>query len=190
MAYDQMPMRSISDQLRREAIHWTLQHAESFTEHQITHDVKYQPLTPMRRIPLIVPALVISSFLCDTAIHPLTQQFAPNSYIRKDILLQTLDRRVTERMAHDSPLARMLHLIDRTMHADSLRRTGKRLIETGFSYIRSEAINGFQSRGGVDREEIGAETHIWSILDMCAVESEMSGALVGVVGEIDICYLR
>jgi hypothetical protein len=46
----------------------------------------------------------------------------------------------------------MLHLVDGAMYANRLGRAGERLVERRFLDIAAEAIDSFETSGGVDRK--------------------------------------
>jgi hypothetical protein len=156
--YDQMSMRRIPHQLGRKPIPWALQHAERLPKHQITHDIKDQPLTPMRRVPALIPplssALLVAKSCIFISAAPPPKQFTPHPHIRQNILLQIPNRTVRESRAHHPPLTRMLHLIDRTVHAHRRRGRRKRLVEIRFLDITPKPVDGLESRGRVDGKQI------------------------------------
>lgn len=55
-------------------------------------------------------------------------------------------------MAHDSPLPRMLQLINATVHIDCCLARGKRRVKVGLADIAAEAVYGFEGCCGVDAE--------------------------------------
>jgi hypothetical protein len=80
----------------------------------------------------------------------------------------------------------MLHLVDGGVYANCGRCAGKRLIEACLAHIGSETVDALEPRGRVHREKVGPETHVWTVLEVRILEGEVTGALVGVVGEVDV----
>ena len=83
----------------------------------------------------------------------------------------------------------MLHLVNSAVNADCLWCAWESFVEGCLLDVGAEAIDCFQSGCSVDGEQVGSQTHICAILLMCAVESEMSRAFVGIVSEVYICDL-
>jgi hypothetical protein len=83
----------------------------------------------------------------------------------------------------------MLHLVDGGVHADCCWCAGECLIEACLAHIGAEPVDGLEPCSGVDRKEIGPQTSIWAVLEVCILEGEMTRALVGVVGQVDVCEL-
>jgi hypothetical protein len=133
-------------------------------------------------VPLAVPAFVVCSLFRSTIVTSPPKHLAPNTDIGENVLLQAFDRRVTESMAHDSPLTRMLHLVDRRVYTNCLRGAWKCFIEARLANIATEAIDSLQSSRSVDGEQVWSESYIGSILDMCTVESKMSASFVRIIG--------
>jgi hypothetical protein len=140
----------------------------------------------MRCVPLVIPAFVVCPLLGNTAINPLAKHLTSNTHIGEDVLLQALDSRVTEGVAHDSSLARMLHLVDCRVYADRCWRAGESFVEASLADIRAEAVDSLQSGRCVDGKQVWSETNVGAILDVGAVECKMPAALVGVVCQIDV----
>ena len=181
-------MRRIPHQLRRKPIPRTVQHAKRLPKHQITHDIKHQPFTPMRRIPVAIPrlspVLLINCILISAAAAP--KQLTPHTHVRQNILLQIANRIIRESRAHHPPLARMLHLINRTVHTDCRRGRRKRLVKVRFLDIAPEAVYRLEPGRRVDGQQIRTQPDIWAVLLVSVVECEMSRSAVGVVCEPDI----
>jgi hypothetical protein len=183
-----MSVCRITHQFCRKSVPWALQHAKGLAEDQIAHDIKYEPLTPMCRIPLSVPALVISQLL-RMAVCSLAKHLAPNPHIREDVLLQGFDCGIAKSVAHDSSLARMLRLVNGRVYADCFGRAWECFVEAPLSYVGTETVNCLQTSRCVDGKQVGAKAYIWPILDMCAVQRKMAATFVRIVGEIDVCDL-
>ena len=81
----------------------------------------------------------------------------------------------------------MLHLVNRTVYADGLWCAREGFVKRGLLYIGPEAVNCFQARGGVDGEQVWAQTDMCSILLVSAVEGKMPRSFVRIVGEVDVC---
>jgi hypothetical protein len=89
-------------------------------------------------------------------------------------------------MAHNSSLARMLHLVNRRVHADCFGSAWECLIEASLSNIRAKTVDSFEACGSVDGKRVRSDADICSVLDMCTMKRKMAATLVGVVGEVEV----
>ena len=77
------------------------------------------------------------------------------SYILQDIFLDFFESLGAKRVGQDPPLACMLRLVAGVVRVSS--RVHKGVVKLGLPDIGGKAVDGFESRGGVERDAIGAE---------------------------------
>lgn len=82
----------------------------------------------------------------------------------------------------------MLHLINRAVHTNRRLGARERLVERRFLDVASEAVDRLEPCGGVDGQQVRAQTHVRPVLEVRVVEGEVPAALVGIPGEVDVGY--
>jgi hypothetical protein len=119
-------MSCTADQSHRESILRILHHTERFTKNQVTHNIKGEPISPIRNISRYTPALflhVIGSF------DVFFQDICGIINIMQDMLLHAFDGIIRKCIRYESSLTCMRSLINCTMNADGVLVCGKRFIE-------------------------------------------------------------
>jgi hypothetical protein len=80
----------------------------------------------------------------------------------------------------------MLHLVNCTVHANRSLCAGESFVERRLADIGAEAIDGLEACGGVDGQQVRAQTYVGPVSQVCVVEGEMPRAFIGVVCEVDV----
>lgn len=166
-----MPVCRIAHQVHRKPIRRALQHAKSLPKHQVTHDVKHQPITPIRHIPRRAPPFRVLLFLPTAAL--LANHLARGPDICEDVLLERLDGSVRESVGKHATFPRMAELVDGAVDIICILVCREGRIEVCLLDVRLVPIDGFQRCVAVYREAVWAYADEFPCGSLAEAEREL-----------------
>ena len=157
------------------------QHAKTLPKAELTHDVKGEITKPIRHVPNSLTILhpIMRSRLEEGLVtaHDGTEL----ANVEQHQVLHSLQRIFRERLAQDTPLASVNHLIDDIVGIVHSLDRRERVVEFALLHLLAVSIDVVQTVNGVDRNKVRSNTDVGAIFPMLLVQPEMSVALEAVV---------